>query len=157
MFSTAGPFGSEKAKREQLLQRAQADFAQAASMAGHVPAIDAVTGLHLANVLAMRGDLAGARHHFHESSICCHGIENGWVQQYASEIRHRVELPSSVLLLDVSNVEKALPDGRRLYDAVETALRDFMLSRAHLTDAGVTRTSDEAAQDLGVGRATLAD
>ena len=142
-----------KADREALLQRAQDDFEHAATVEGNTPTIAAVTGLHLANVFAMRGDLPAAQLRFQQAWDHNEGIENGWVRQLAHEVRQRVQLPSSVFLLDVKKLEKEKPEGR-LYDAAKAILRDFMLERSRQTDAGIRRTPDEAARYLGVSRPT---
>jgi hypothetical protein len=97
----ANASGSTKAGREELLQQAQTDFERAAAIARDVPAIAAVTGLHLANVLAIRGNLPEAQRRFQQGWSHSKRIENGWVHQLASEVKQRVELPPSVFLLDV--------------------------------------------------------
>jgi len=150
----AGPSASTKAGREELLQHAQADFERAAAIARDVPAIAAVTALHLANVLAIRGNLPEAQRRFQQGWSYSERIENGWVHQLASEVKQRVELPSSVFLLDVKQLEKEMGEGARLYNKAETILRDFMLKRSRQTDGGVYRTPDEAAHYLGVSRPT---
>ena len=144
-----------KMRREQLLERAYKDFTQAADIGGKSPTVSGAVGLHLANIFAMRGDLPGARLQFQEAWLTIQRIENGWVHQLAHEVRQRVEFPSSVFMLDVKQLEKNLADGASLYKAVEANLRDFMIERAQMTDAGVARSPEEAARYLGKSRPTF--
>jgi len=143
-----------KARRDQLLERAQNDFAQAAAIAGKATTVTGVAGMHVANILAMRGDLPHARVQFQQAWLMIQRIENGWVHRLAQEVRQRVELPSSIFMLDIKQVEKALGDGIGLYDAVEASLRDFMVKRSQTMDGGAPRSPDEAARYLGKSRPT---
>lgn len=144
-----------KTRREQLLEGAYKDFTQAATIGGKSQTVSAAAGLHLANILAMRGDLPGARLQFQQAWLTIQRIENGWVHQLAHEVRQRVELPSTVFVLDVKQVEKTLAEGIGLYDTIEANLRDFMVKRAQTTDGGVARPPDEAARYLGKSRPTF--
>jgi hypothetical protein len=146
--------GVSKARREVLLERAYKDFAQAATIGGKSHSVSGVAGLHMANILAMRGDLPNARVQFQQAWLTIQRIENGWVHQLAQEVRQRVELPSSVFMLDVKDVEKALAEGIGLYDSVEAKLREFMIKRAETTESGVSRSPDGAARYLGKSRQT---
>jgi hypothetical protein len=146
--------GVSKARRELLLERAHKDFGQAATIGGKSHTVSGVAGLHIANILAMGGDLPNARVQFQQAWLTIQRIENGWVHQLAREVRQRVELPSSVFMLDVKDVEKALAEGTGLYDSVEAKLREFMIKRAETTESGVSRSPDEAARYLGRSRQT---
>lgn len=143
-----------KMRREQLLERATKDFTQASGISSKSPTVSGAVGLHLANILAMKGDLPDARVQFQEAWLTIQRIENGWVHQLAHEVRQRIEFPSSVFMLDVKQLEKNLVEGASLYDTVEANLRDFMIKRAQMTDAGVVRNPEEAAHYLGKSRPT---